>query len=76
MTILGSFVLTTFILDTTISLTAGDRDTRLITKRPSLDNEFLTVERKDSSIKSAAGHVIPELHKKKKVGIYKITKSE
>ena len=62
-----SVLLTIFILETTISLMAEDLETRLITNRPCSEREFLTVDRNDSSTKSEAGQVIPELHERNKI---------
>lgn len=56
-------ILTFFILETTMSLMAWDLDTKLTIKRPCSERAFFAVRRKDSSTKSAAGQVIPELCK-------------
>lgn len=60
------FILTPFILATTISLTVGDRVTKFTIKRPCSERASFTASRNGSSTKSTAGQVIPELQRSEK----------
>ena len=60
------FVLTPFILETTISLMVGDRVTKFTIKIPCSERASFAARRNGSSTKSAAGQVIPELHRSEK----------